>query len=142
MHIVFGAKWSAVVPVLAWLAPVGFIQSVVSTTGTVFMATGNTKSLMKLGLIATVLPVGGFIIGAFWDVNHVAAMYALANLINFFVAMTATMKHLGSGISYLLARISRPLAICAVMMVCMTVLRVKLIDAGMSAVPPAIFVSA
>ncbi|KFX66074.1 lipopolysaccharide biosynthesis protein [Paraburkholderia fungorum] len=142
VHIVFGAKWSAVVPVLAWLAPVGFIQSVVSTTGTVFMATGNTKSLMKLGLIATVLQVGGFIIGAFWDVNHVAAMYALANLINFFVAMTATMKHLGSGISYLLARISRPLAICAVMMVCMTVLRIKLIDAGMSALPLAILVSA
>lgn len=142
VHIVFGAKWSAVIPVLAWLAPVGFIQSIISTTGTVFMATGNTEKLMKLGLIATVLQVGGFVIGAFWDVNHVAAMYAVANLINFFVAMSATMNHLDSSISYLLRKISKPLVTCVAMGLCMTVIRLKLIDIGVSGLPLAILVSA
>lgn len=105
VELVFGHQWGAVVPILAWLAPVGFIQSIVSTTGTVFMAFGQTKRLMHLGIIATVLQVGAFVIGAGHDVVVVAGLYCVANLINFAIAMHATMRQFDARLGTLMGGI-------------------------------------
>lgn len=130
VQVVFGDRWSPVIPVLAWLAPVGFLQSIVSTTGVVFMATGQTNKLMKLGLIATFLQVGAFVIGSRWDVTHVAAMYCFANVINFFVAMNATMKELKSSLMFLMRQLVWPVLACAIMLACIKLLREQLVYFG------------
>lgn len=130
VHIVFGGKWNAVIPILAWLAPVGFLQSVVSTTGTVFMATGKTKTLMNLGILATILQVGAFSIGATRDVNYVAAMYFVANLVNFFIAMNWTMRRIDSSLAFLLSRMFKPILSSAIMVILMTFLRSRLVEDG------------
>jgi len=41
---VFGEQWLPAVAVLAWLAPVGFVQSLVSTTGTVFQPSSSASA--------------------------------------------------------------------------------------------------
>lgn len=130
VHIVFGEKWNAVIPILAWLAPVGFLQSMVSTTGTVFMATGKTKVLMNLGILATTLQVGAFFIGATRDANYVAAMYFIANLINFFIAMHWTMKHIDSSLTFLLSKIIKPIMSSVVMIILMIIAKNRLAEIG------------
>jgi Membrane protein involved in the export of O-antigen and teichoic acid len=130
VHFVFGGKWNAVIPILAWLAPVGFLQSVVSTTGTVFMATGKTKTLMNLGVVATILQVGAFFIGAMRGVNCVAAMYFVANLVNFFIAMNWTMRHLNSSLTFLLFTMTKPLMSSVVMVILMIFIRNWLVENG------------
>lgn len=80
--IALGKQWGQVPIVLAWLAPVGFIQSLISTTGTVFMSTGRTDMMMRLGLLGTILQVGSFFVGVNWGIEGVAACYLVANILN------------------------------------------------------------
>jgi O-antigen/teichoic acid export membrane protein len=110
IHLVLGNKWMNVVPILAWLAPVGFIQSIVSTTGTVFMAFGRTRTLMRLGIVATILQVSAFLLGANFGLVRVAEFYCIANVINFFVAMHFTMRQFASGLRELLVGIQGPIS--------------------------------
>jgi O-antigen/teichoic acid export membrane protein len=78
---VFGEKWQPLIPLIAILAPVGLIQSVATTTGSIFMATGRTRLQFLYGLVTGVLAVAAFIIGLKWGVNGVAAAYAVFVLI-------------------------------------------------------------
>jgi len=80
--IALGKQWGEVPIVLAWLAPVGFLQSLISTTGSVFMSTGRTDLLMRLGLLGTFLQVTSFFIGVRWGIEGVACCYLIANILN------------------------------------------------------------
>jgi PST family polysaccharide transporter len=97
----FGSQWGQVSNILIWLAPVGFLQSIVSTTGTVFMARGRTDVLLKLGTLGTVLQVSAFIIGVRWGVIGVAICYFISNVLNAFPALIVTMRQLNSSITVL-----------------------------------------
>lgn len=89
--VVLGAQWAGVARLLAWLAPTGFIQSLVSTTGAVFMARGRTDILFRLGILSAILHVGAFVIGIRWGVEGVAACYLVANAVNAVPALGVTL---------------------------------------------------
>ncbi|HEY0060692.1 MAG TPA: lipopolysaccharide biosynthesis protein [Telluria sp.] len=82
VQVMLGPQWQSAVVLLAWLAPVGFIQSLVSSTGTVLMARGSTGLMLRLGLLGAVLQVGAVMVGARWGIEGVAAAYLAANLLN------------------------------------------------------------
>ena len=124
VHIVFGAQWAAGAGVLAWLAPVGFLQSIVSTTGTVFMAYGKTATLMRLGIFCAVLQVGSFIAGVPYGVVGVAACYFVANLIIAPVCLWLAMRELGGGTMALLKSLIAPVASSAIMCLALWLLRI------------------
>src|SRR5205823_634608 len=50
VRVLMGEQWNEAADVLRWLAPVGYIQSIVSTTGTVSIARGRTDILFRIGL--------------------------------------------------------------------------------------------
>lgn len=107
---VFGERWHEAVDVLVWLAPVGFLQSVVSTTGTVFMARGRTDLMLYLGLLATVLQVGAFVVGAHWGIEGVAACSFVANVINAVPALYYSGRLINVHFSDLMRCLSLPIA--------------------------------
>jgi O-antigen/teichoic acid export membrane protein len=82
VNVLLGDKWQASVLILGWLAPVGFIQSLVSTTGTVLMARSSTGLMLRLGIMGAVLQVIAFVIGARWGIEGVTAAYLVANILN------------------------------------------------------------
>ena len=90
--LVFGKEWLLTSSILLWLAPTAIIQSVLSTSGTVFMAKGRTDILMKLGVLGMLLYMSAFIIGVQYNIITFAKFYFLANIINFFPAMYLLMK--------------------------------------------------
>lgn len=112
---VFGAKWEAAVNVLAWLAPVGFVQSVVSTTGTIFMARGRTDLMLRLGILATVLQVAAFVVGARWGIEGVAACYLVANLANALPALYFSGRLIGVSLVGMARVLAAPMGGAAVM---------------------------
>lgn len=87
IFLVFGKQWFLTADILQWLAPTAIIQSVLSTTGSVFMAKGRTDILMRLGIIGTTLQVGAFLIGVNFNITVFAMCYLIANIINFFPVM-------------------------------------------------------
>lgn len=115
--VFLGSKWAAMGEILAWLAPVGFIQSLTSTTGSVLMARGRTDVLFYLGVAGTILVVAAFGIGVRWGVAGVAAGYLVENAVEFIPVFYIVFRELGEDLSRFLRTIAVPIALTAVMLV-------------------------
>lgn len=76
-----GPQWEGLPNVIRWLAPVGFLQSLASTSGPVLIAIGKTSALRNLGFIGVPFLVSAFFLGLPWGVEGVSACYFAANLI-------------------------------------------------------------
>jgi O-antigen/teichoic acid export membrane protein len=105
----WGARWHLTAQVLAWLAPTAIIQSINSTSGSVFAAKGKTGLMFALGCISTVLQVGAFIIGVKYSVVFLAELYFFANLLNSIVTLEFALRLIDSSLLALL-RIIFPIA--------------------------------
>lgn len=97
--VLFGDRWISLVEVIAWLAPVGLIRSVNSTTGTVFMALGQTGLLFKLGVYGAILHVSAYLIGVRWGLVGVASIYFFANILNSIPGIFLASRAVGGGVS-------------------------------------------
>lgn len=117
VEVSLGKQWADVSIILAWLAPVGFIQSLTSTTGTVFMATGRTDLMMRLGIIGAVLMVGSFFIGVQWGIEGVAICYLLANVLNIVPCFSLTLRQLNSTFALLLEAVWKPVFFSLAMLI-------------------------
>ena len=63
------------------LAPVGLIQSIATTTGSIYQAKGKTDWMFRWGVISGVIYISGFIIGLNWGVIGVAVSYLISSII-------------------------------------------------------------
>ncbi len=81
VEIVLGPKWFPVVRLLQILAPVGMLQTLSATTGSVFFAKGRTDWLFRWEIFSTLCFVSAFASGLRWGLNGVAASYLLMNLL-------------------------------------------------------------
>jgi PST family polysaccharide transporter len=80
VRLLFGKQWMAAADVLAWLAPTGLLQSIMSTIGTVFIARGRTVTVLALGLASAISQLIAFIAGIQYGVVTLSAFYFFANL--------------------------------------------------------------
>ncbi|PTV43152.1 colanic acid exporter [Aeromonas sp. w55] len=136
--ITFGTQWDLVPSILLWLAPTGFVQSIVSTTGSVFMANGKTGLLMRLGAFSALLFVTAFIVGGQYDVQTLAKLYLLVNLINALPAMYFTMQTVHGSLVELAQRLVAPL-FCSALMVVTLLVATHYSSTMISGLYPAIF---
>lgn len=122
VQVMLGAQWQSSVTLLAWLAPVGFVQSLVSSTGTVLMARGSTGLMLRLGMVGAVLQVGAVMLGARWGIEGVAAAYLAANLLNALPALYFSGRLIGVGPGAVLRSVApamaAALAMVGVLQVC------------------------
>lgn len=112
---VFGPNWMPTADVIAWLAPVGFIQSIISTTGVVFMARGRTDLMLRMGVLGALLIVSAFFIGVRWGVVGVAASYFVANVINAVPCLYFALRQLGLPLYAIVGVVLKPVAIAGLM---------------------------
>jgi PST family polysaccharide transporter len=113
--VALGQKWMAATAVIAWLAPVGLLQSVVSTTGVILMATGRTKLMRDLGVICSAIYVLSFIIGLNAGAAGVARAYFFASLITSIIFLHYTLLQIDLKLLDAARSVIRPL-ICALVM--------------------------
>ena len=114
VYYVLGEKWLRAAEILAWLAPVGFIQSLVSTSGTVFNSIGRSDLLRNLGIVGTVFFVGSFAVGIQWGIMGVAVCYFFANALWICPVLALVLKQLGTPSATLISRLIKPLALSLV----------------------------
>ena len=115
IDVLMGPSWRGVADLLLWLAPVGFVQSVVSTTGTVSAARGRTDLLFGIGAASAVLQVSSFVVGVRWGVTGVAACYLAANLLAAVPALLVALRQLEQPLAALLL-VTLPSVACALAM--------------------------
>jgi O-antigen/teichoic acid export membrane protein len=97
--VALGIRWGEVAQLLLWLAPVGFVQSVLSTVPAVFMVKGRTDVLLKLNLGMAVLHITCWLAGSHWGLKGIAAGYLVATLAStpVYLATTARLLELPIG---------------------------------------------
>ncbi|MCW8131529.1 MAG: lipopolysaccharide biosynthesis protein [Planctomycetota bacterium] len=74
--LVLGAQWSGAVPVLRALAVAGLLQPVLSSTGWIYVARGDTRRLLRWNLFAVPVTVASFLVGLPWGPRGVSLAYA------------------------------------------------------------------
>lgn len=129
VHLVFGEQWALVSSLLLWLAPTGFIQSLISTTGSVFMARGQTHLMMNLGAFSAFLFIVAFIVGAQFGVEEITKYYLIANIISALPASFFAMKIIDASLSELAAVLIPPIVCSIVMVTTMAVIYSQISDA-------------
>jgi PST family polysaccharide transporter len=85
MLIIFGDQWMPSVPVFSILALSVGIQVVMSSSGSIYQAAGDTRSLFICGLFSAILNVSGIVLGVcYWGtLNALAWCIVVTFTINF-----------------------------------------------------------
>lgn len=83
--IIFGDQWLPSVPVFQILTLSVGVQVILSSSGSIFQAAGDTRSLFVCGLFSAILNVGGILLGIFYfgTLEAVAGCICASFTINF-----------------------------------------------------------
>lgn len=78
IFLFFGPQWDQAIPVFKILSLTVGIQLILSSSGSIFQTTGDTKSMFFSGLFSAVLNVSGILIGIFYFKSILAVAQCLA----------------------------------------------------------------
>ncbi len=83
--VLFGHQWIQAVPVFRILSLSIGIQLILSSSGSIFQSTGNTKYLFVCGLFSAILNVSGILLGIFYyeSIAAVATCLVITFSVNF-----------------------------------------------------------
>lgn len=94
VSVIFGDKWNNLATILLIMAPIGMMQSLVTTTGSLYMAKGNVKMMFKTGTINAIVAVVSFIVGISFGIEGVALAYLIANIIMLYPMLAIAWKQI------------------------------------------------
>ena len=82
----FGENWDTVLVayIIIILAPVGALQSIVSTVGNIYQVKGRTDWMFRWSLFASTFTLIGFFVGLKWGITGVAISYLVTNVLMIF----------------------------------------------------------
>ena len=79
--VLFEDKWENLSILLILLSPIGMMQAIVTTTGSIFMAKGNMRTFVRLSVFCSIVTVVFFVAGLPFGVEGVAFFYLISNFI-------------------------------------------------------------
>ena len=82
--VFLGPNWQPTILLIYFLAPVGLIQSIETTVGSIYQAKGRTDWMFRWGIVAGIVVIFAFFVGIRWGIVGVAAAYTLASFILFY----------------------------------------------------------
>lgn len=92
VRAVLGEQWMPVADMLAWLAPIGLLQSLGTTVGYLYMAMGRTDLMFRWGVFGCTFTVLAFAVGIQWGTHGLLIAYLLATCVLFFPSLTVPLK--------------------------------------------------
>ena len=116
IHLVYGAKWLPITPLLVWLSIAGLSQPIYVSWGWLYLATGKSKALFCWSLASSVILSIGFVASVGRGVLAVAVTYAVL-MGCVLTAPALYYAHRSAGLSFLptLRVLVRPLFASALM---------------------------
>src|SRR5882672_3415049 len=111
----FGAAWTPVIPLLLILAPLGALQSILTTVGSIYTAKGRTDWALWWTIGAGLLIVLSFVLGLPWGILGVTASYAIMFLLLTYPAFAIPFRLIGLRVRDLGAVLWQP-ATCSLVM--------------------------
>lgn len=112
---VFGDRWAPVITLLALFAPLAALRSVVTTTGSIFVATGRADLQLRWGVFSNLFVIVGLVIGLNWGIIGVAAGFTIASLLLMYHNLAIPFRLIGMRVGDLLTAL-RNTAVCSLLM--------------------------
>lgn len=122
IRVVLGDKWLPSEIVLRVFCLLGMLQSVNTTSSTLLLALGQTRTLLRLAMLTTPLLVGSFAVGLPWGIEGVAVSYALVSLVCFYIVQRVALRFIGLRLSDVWAVLWRTAAASCGMFVVVAIL--------------------
>jgi PST family polysaccharide transporter len=116
-----GGRWTLVPQLLIWMAPVGFIQSLTSTSGSLLMAINQPATLLRLSWLTLIAFAGAFAIGASFDLKTAVQLYLAANCAYLLIVGKLICRYLGLSPAKLAMAIA-PAVACSIGMAAISLL--------------------
>jgi O-antigen/teichoic acid export membrane protein len=135
VDVAFGDGWETVAMLFLWLAPIGFMQSIVSAGGVVFQALGRTDLLFRLGVLSSILHVTGFVGGVHWGLSGVAAAYFIVTVVNSAISLGVLLHLMQQTVPRLLGAVLPAIAKSVVMAILIYFAEIELRALGVPALP-------
>jgi PST family polysaccharide transporter len=98
VNVIFGDKWQQMAVLLVILVPIGLMQSIVTTVGSIYMAKGTTALMLKIGTLNSFVTVLAFIVGLPYGIEGMAIAYAIANLIMLYPNLKISWRQIDLGV--------------------------------------------
>lgn len=115
VEVVLGSHWYPVSDLLGWLAPIGLLQSVGTTIGTLYISIGRTDTMLRWGLFASMSAVVAFWVGIHWGLMGLVVGYALVSCFLFLPSLVIPYRLVGLRVSTVLGNLV-PYLLMAVIM--------------------------
>lgn len=112
---VFGADWAPMIPLLAMFAPLAAIRSVLTTTGSIYVATGRADLQLRWGIVSNLVVFAGLAIGLQWGVIGVATGFTVTALLLLYPNFMIPFRLVGLTLPALFKAL-RPTLLCTALM--------------------------
>lgn len=113
---IFGEQWLPVSTLVIILAPIGLIQSIDATTGSLYQSKGRTDWMLRWGVFSGVIAVAALVLGLKWGILGVAIGYLVATAIWTYPGLAIPLKLIEMRVKTLMRGLYRPL-LCSILMV-------------------------
>ena len=124
VQVAFGPAWSDMTPLVKILAWVGMFQSIGTTVGTLYLATGNPRLALRVTMIGSPVLIGGMAGGLPWGTVGVATGYALANLSFAYYSFATAFRPVGLRLADVWRELVPPLG-CTLAMIAVVMLAAR-----------------
>jgi O-antigen/teichoic acid export membrane protein len=129
VRVLYGEKWLEVAPILAVLAPVGFLQSLFTTVGQIYTVKGRADWLFRWGIGSSAVTVLACVIGLQWGALGVAIAYAASMIVLAYPCLAIPFRLIDLGVIDFLKPIA-PLFASATVMAVAGLFARKLLESG------------
>jgi O-antigen/teichoic acid export membrane protein len=96
VHIVFGSKWDAAIPVIRILASVCALLSVQGLADSALQAIGAMRTYLRMKALSFALNVTAFIVGIQWGLVGMAAAFGISTLLFMLLHLAVVSRSLNS----------------------------------------------
>jgi PST family polysaccharide transporter len=115
VEVALGSRWRPVSNLLAWLAPIGLLQSVGTTIGTLYISLGRTDTMLRWGVFASTSAVIAFWVGIHWGLMGLVIGYAMISCVLFIPSLAIPYRLVGLRVSAVLRSLAPFLLIGIIM---------------------------
>jgi PST family polysaccharide transporter len=112
---VLGEQWAELVPLLQVLCLAGVARSIVTVTGSVYLALGRAKLQFKVNLLTRPIALSGVIVGLPWGVEGIVIGMTTATWINSLITLSIAGRLINLSLLELMLSFSRTLAAAVLM---------------------------
>jgi O-antigen/teichoic acid export membrane protein len=95
VETIFNDEWAKLGYMLVIMAPIGLINSIVTTTGVIYTSNGNTRLMLKLSVVNLIVMFSFIYIGAQYGLDGVAYALLLATILLMFVHLYFAWNEIG-----------------------------------------------